>query len=131
MIMNIPPDYLCFKIKILKKLLLGIFVGGIAAFVFGYKGFCLGYIVGGFVAMSIFSLLYKYVLIARGLSLPKRKKFLAIRALILFFIMAITLFIAINKGLDVFLGAAAGMLLLKLVMFVEAIGRIKWPGKTS
>lgn len=123
--MNIPVDYLIFKIKILKRLVIGTAVIGTSSFFLGYKGFCLGYIVGNLVAGAVFSLLYKYVLLIRDFGSLKRKRFLIIKALTLYFIMAITLFIAIKKGLDVFLGAALGIISLKLIMFLEVMRKEK------
>jgi len=118
--MAVPTEYLVFKINILKKLLIATLFVSLSAFLIGQKGFSLGFIVGGLLAMAIFSLLYKYVLMLRNIELSKRKRFIVPRAFILIGIMAFALAIGIKKGVPVFLGTAMGVLLLKIVIFIQA-----------
>lgn len=118
--MNIPADYFIFKINILKKLILITLAVCLIAFLSGQRGFSLGFLVGGLLAMAIFSLLYKYVLALRNIQLPKRKKFIAARALLIFLLMGLALAIGIKKGLPVFFGTAAGIFSLKIAIFTQA-----------
>ncbi|MFC1808225.1 hypothetical protein ACFL0T_07690 [Candidatus Omnitrophota bacterium] len=117
--MNTPTDYIVFKITILKRSVLLIGVALLLALLSGNKGLAAGVLVGGLVSMAIFSLLYKYVLTLASLSMEQRKKFIIPRALLVYTIMGATLFIAITKGVAVFLGAAAGLFVLKIAIFLE------------
>jgi len=121
--MNIPEDFLLFKITILKRCLLISLAVSLAALLLGQKGFALGAFIGGCMAICIFSLLSKYVLALGSLSSRQRKKFLIAKALLIYAIMGITLFIAIKKGLPVFLGTAAGLLSLKVAIFTTEVFR--------
>lgn len=119
--MNAPVEYLVFKINILKKSSLIILFISVISLLFKQGPFALGCFFGGLISILIFSLLYKYVLVVRNLSLPQRKKFFIPRALLIYTIMGLTLFIAIKKGLPVFLGTASGLLSLKIAVFTEGL----------
>ncbi|NQT90987.1 MAG: hypothetical protein HQ558_07020 [Candidatus Omnitrophica bacterium] len=118
--MSVPVEYLIFKVKILKRSFFIIAIVSVAAFLFRQSGFAFGFLVGGVMSVFIFQLLYKYVLALREISAGQRKKFLIPRALLIYLIMGVVLFIAIKKGMPVFIGAAAGLFSLKLVIFAEA-----------
>jgi len=117
--MDAPQGFLLFKISIIKRCLLIVLVASLASLLLGQEGFSLGVLIGGCIAICIFSLLSKYVLALGGLSSRQRKRFLIPKALLIYAIMGITLFIAIKKGLPVFLGTAAGLLTLKAAIFAE------------
>lgn len=117
--MSIPIEYLVFKVHILKRCGLIILFVSVISLLFKQGSFALGCFFGGLISILIFSLLYKYVLTVRGLPLPQRKKFFIPRALLVYTIMGLTLFIAIKKGLPVFLGTATGLLSLKIAIFIE------------
>jgi len=117
--MQPPQELLIFKITILKRCLLIISFACLAAFIFRQRDFAFGFLVGGLISMAVFSLLYKYVLAARSFSPLKRKKYLIPKALLIYVIMGAALFIAVKKGLPVFLGTAAGLLCLKAAIFAE------------
>ena len=121
--MQAPKEFLLFKITIFKRCLLILLAGCIASFVFRQGAFALGFFMGSLISMAIFSLLYRYILAAKDFSPRQRKKFLIPKALLIYVIMGITLFIAIKKGLPVFLGCAAGLLSLKIAIFAEAFKR--------
>ena len=117
--MDAPQDFLLFKISIIKRCLLIVLVVFFVSLLLGQEGFSLGVLIGGCLTICIFSLLAKYVLVLRDLSSRQRKRFLIPRALLIYAIMGITLFIAIKKGLPVFLGTAVGLLALKAAIFAE------------
>jgi len=117
--MNVPTEFLVFKIKLAKRCLLLCLVLSSVFLVLGRQGIAQGVFIGGIIAILVLSLLSKYILALRGVSALERRKFLIPRALGLYAIMGITLFIAIKKGIAVFLGAALGLLLLKLVVYLE------------
>lgn len=116
---NIPAEYLIFKINVLKKIFLITIVIPFSALVIGQKAFAMGFCVGGFLSMAIFCLFYKYVLAIRGLEYPVRKKFIIAKALLIYFFMGLALFIAIKKGIHVFLGTVTGLFSLKLAVFIQ------------
>ena len=115
----VPKEYLIFKIQILKRVFLAAGVLSLTAFFIGQKGFSAGILVGGLVSISVFSLLYKYILDIRGFTAPRRKRVIISKYFIVYIIMAAALFIGIKKGLAVFLGVAAGLILLKIAIFTE------------
>jgi hypothetical protein len=116
---NVPVEYLAFKMTIFKRCLFIALIAVSISFLLGQKDFASGLIFGSLISLTIFSLLYKYVLALRGLNLPEKKRFIMPRALLIYMIMGITLFIAIKKGLPVFLGAACGIFSLKIAVFME------------
>ena len=118
--MNVPAEYLIFKINIYKKMLLAIAAISLTALFLGQKGFAMGFFVGGALALAVFSLLYKYVLTLRGLQPAGRKKFIIPRALLIYFIMGAALAIGMKKGIPAFLGTAAGIFALKVTIFIQA-----------
>lgn len=118
--MNAPAEYLIFKINVLKRLFLLIPGVSISALLFGQREFALGFFIGGALSMAIFSLLYKYVLETRNFSAQRRKKFIISRSLLIYAIMGIALLIGIKKGIPAFLGTAAGLLSLKIAVFIQA-----------
>lgn len=120
--MSVPQEYFVFKINIFKKLFLITAAVSLITFFLGGKGFALGFLVGGAISAAIFSLLYKYVLIMRGIKLPGRKRFIAGRALVIYAIMAAALLIGLKKGIPVFLGTAAGIFSLKVAIFAQVFG---------
>lgn len=123
--MSIPIEYLLFKISILKKCSVIILLISAISILFKQGGFALGCFIGGFISIFIFLLLYKYVLVLKDLSPPQRKKFFIPRSLLIYAIMGLTLFIAIKKGIPVFLGTALGLLSLKLAIFTEVFKKRK------
>jgi len=108
------------KIGIFKKVFLIGAIVAVISFLAGAGRFATGFIAGGLISICIFSLLYKYVLAMRGLDAGARRKFIIPRALLVYAIMGITLFISIKKGMPVFLGAVLGMFSLKLAIFAQA-----------
>ena len=118
--MNIPTEYLTFKLNIFRKLFLFILGVCIISLLLRQKEFSTGFLVGGLLSAAIFSLLYKYVLDIRGFPLAKRKNFLIARSLLISLIMGAALFIGIKKGLHAFLGVAAGLVSLKIAVFTQA-----------
>jgi hypothetical protein len=125
--MNVPEEYFIFKISILKKLILITIGLSTAAFFAGQRGFSAGILVGGLISAAVFSMLYKYVLRVRGISPSNKRAFLISRYLLIYGVMALTLLIGIKKGIGVFLGAASGLILLKVVIFWEG-SRQKYVG---
>ena len=117
--MNIPANYYIFKINILKKIFLIILGISLIALPLGQKGFFFGFLIGSLLSMAIFLLLYKYVIAINGLELAKRKNFLITRSLLIYILMGLALFIGIKKGVPVFLGTAAGLLTLKIAIFIQ------------
>jgi len=117
--MDIPAEYLIFKINILKRIFLVTLAVSLGAMLFGQKGFALGFCVGGLLSIAIFSLFYKYVLAIRGLEPPARKRFIVTKALLIYFLMGLALFIGIKKGITVFLGTATGLFSMKLAVFIQ------------
>jgi len=118
--MEVPRDYFVFKINVLKKLLLFTLGVCLASLAFGQKEFSLGFFMGGMLSMATFALLYKYVLQMRNFSASGRKKFIMARSLLIYLIMGLALFIGIKKGMATFLGVAAGFILLKIAVFMQA-----------
>ena len=94
--MAVPLDYFLFKMRVLKKSFVITLLLSFAAFLSGQKGFSSGAAVGGLISIAVFLLLYKYVLCLRGVSRARRKNFLIPRALFIYILVGLTLFIAIN-----------------------------------
>ena len=117
--MDVPPEYFIFKIHILRKVALITLGVCRVSVLLGRKDFALGFFFGGLLSLAIFSLLYRYVLMLRNFQPPKRKMFIMTKALALYFVMAIALFIGIKKGIPVFLGTALGILSLKAAIFMQ------------
>ncbi|NQT94885.1 MAG: hypothetical protein HQ572_00390 [Candidatus Omnitrophica bacterium] len=117
--MSVPLEYLLFKITIYKRVIFIVATISIVALLLRHGDFALGAVVGGLIAVAIFSLLYKYVLALRNIQIGQKGRFIIPRALMLYAIIGFTLFIAITKGLPVFLGAAAGIFSLKIAIFLE------------
>jgi len=117
--MSVPAEYLVFKVNIYKKVLFITLAASLAALLLGQRGFATGFFIGGLLSMAIFSLLYKYVLALRNLALPRRKRFIMPRALLIYAIMGVALAIGIKKGIPVFIGTAAGLLSLKIAVFIQ------------
>ena len=120
--MNIPTEYFIFKVNVFKKIFIITTSIFLLTLVLGQKDFAFGFLVGGLLSFAIFSLLYKYILVMRGLDAPQRKKFITLRMLIIYAIMALALFIGIKKGITVFLGTAAGIFSLKIAIFIQVFG---------
>ena len=117
--MDVPLEYLVFKVTIFKRCAFIISVICVAALLLKQGGFAVGCFIGGLISVLNFSLLYKYVLALRGLSRQRRKRFLIPKSLLIYLIMGLTLFIAAKKGMPVFFGAAAGIFSLKIALFWE------------
>jgi len=117
--MSVPTEYLIFKMNILKKIFLLTGPICIITALIGYKGFSLGFLVGGLLSMAIFSLMYKYVLSMKGLPSSRRRIFIVPRSLIMYFLMGAALFIGIKKGIPVFLGTLTGLLSLKAAIYIQ------------
>ena len=116
--MNPPLEYIVYKISILKKamiLLLSILIPS----VFFNKGFALGFFMGGCISLANFSLLSKYILEMKDLAVRKAQRFIVLRFLGMYLIMAVVLVIGINKGLVTFFGVAAGLLIIKFAIFLS------------
>jgi len=117
--MSIPANYYIFKINILKKIFLIILGVSLITLPLGQKDFFFGFLIGSLLSTAIFSLLYKYVIAINGLEPTKRKNFLITRSLLIYILMGLALFIGIKKGVPVFLGTAAGLLTLKMAIFIQ------------
>jgi len=115
-----PPEYMIYKINIMKKSLFLVLAGSFASLFFS-RQFSLGFFVGGAVSVANFSLLAGYILRMRGLSSRKARGFIVSRFLVMYLIMAVTLFIGITKGLVVFTAAALGLLAVKFAIFLNGI----------
>jgi len=118
--MNVPAEYIIFKLNIFKKLFLFTLGACTISLLLRQKEFSAGFLMGGLLSAAIFSLLYKYALEIRGFPLAKRKTFLIARSLLISLIMGAALFIGIKKGLNTFLGTAAGLISLKIAVFAQA-----------
>jgi hypothetical protein len=118
---SVPSEYVLYKISILKKSIGLLILSVAAAALLGHKGVATGLFFGGCVSILSFMRLYKYVLAIRETSGRQAKKFLAGRFLIIYLFAGITLFIALTKGPDVFLGAAAGLMLIRLCVFLDGL----------
>lgn len=116
--MNIPVEYLIYKINILKKCLLLMAIG-IVVGLFWNRNFSFGFFVGSFIAMANFSLLSKYVLRMREMPIKAAQRFIILRFLLMYMIMAAALFSAVKKDVTVFLAVALGLLIVKAVIFVD------------
>jgi len=116
--MNTPVEYLIYKINILKKCLLLMAIG-IVVGLFWNRNFSFGFFVGSFIAMANFSLLSKYVLRMREMPIKAAQRFIILRFLLMYVIMAAALFSAVKKDVTVFLAVALGLLIVKAVIFVD------------
>jgi len=116
--MNTPVEYLIYKINILKKCLLLMAIG-IVVGLFWNRNFSFGFFVGSFIAMANFSLLSKYVLRMREMPIKAAQRFIILRFLLMYMIMAAALFSAVKKDVTVFLAVALGLLIVKVVIFVD------------
>ena len=124
--MNVPVEYLIYKINILKKCLLLMAIG-IVVGLFWNRNFSFGFFVGSFIAMANFSLLSKYVLKMREMSIKAAQRFIILRFLLMYVIMAAALFSAVKKDVVVFLAVALGLVIVKVVIFVDNfISRKRW-----
>ncbi|MBL7197308.1 MAG: ATP synthase subunit I [Candidatus Omnitrophica bacterium] len=116
--MNAPVEYLIYKINILKKCLLFMVIGIIVG-LFWDKNFSFGFFVGSFIAIANFSLLSKYVLQMRDMSIKAAQRFIILRFLLMYVIMAVVLFSAVKKDMITFLAVALGLIIVKVVIFVD------------
>jgi len=116
--MNTPVEYLIYKINILKKCLLLMAIG-IVVGLFWNRNFSFGFFVGSFIAMANFSLLSKYVLRMREMPIKAAQRFIILRFLLMYVIMAAALFSAVKKDVTAFLAVALGLLIVKVVIFVD------------
>ena len=117
---NIPFEFLFYKLTIMKRTLFIILAVSFVT-LFLSKEFSLGFFVGGLIAMANFSLLAKYILKMRELSVNKAKRFIVSRFFIIYLIMAAALFIGATKGMAVFFGVAAGLLTVKFAIYINGI----------
>ena len=120
--MSIPVEYVICKINILKKAVIAALAVLIVSLFFD-RGFSLGFFMGGCVALANFSLLSKYILQMRELSIKKAQRFIVSKFLFMYLIMGAALFIGKTKGLETFLGVAAGLLIIKIAIFLDGLGR--------
>ena len=116
--MNVPLEYLIYKINILKKCLLFMAIG-IVVGLFWNRNFSFGFFVGSFIAMANFSLLSKYVLKMREMSIKAAQRFIILRFLLMYMIMAVALFSAVKKDVMAFLAVALGLVIVKVAIFVD------------
>jgi hypothetical protein len=117
---EIPVEYVIYRISILKRAVVTIAVVSVAMLFF-MKGCALGFFVGGLIAMANFSLLSKYVVEMRNFPVARAKRYIIGKFLIQYLVMAVTLFIGATKGITVFAGTALGLLVIKAVIFQEAV----------
>ena len=118
--MNAPIEYVVFKISILKRALI-LLLPLLIVSVFLSRGFALGFLMGGLISLANFSLLSKYILEMKDLTIKKAQRFIILRFLGMYLIMAAVLVIGITKSLVTFFGVALGLFLVKIVIFLERL----------
>lgn len=115
---EIPLEYLIYRINILKKAVFIILAISLAGLFFSRK-FSVGFLVGGAIAMMNFSLLARHIAAMRDFALKKAKRYIMGKFLVMYIIMALFLFVAITKGVHVFIGTALGLLVIKFTIFMD------------
>lgn len=124
----IPVEYLIYKINIMKKAFLIIASVSLLMLFFSRK-FSLGFFVGGLISMANFSLLAGYIAKMRSFALNRAKRYIISKFLVMYLVMAITLFIGATKGMVVFAGTALGLLVIKMAIFSDgALVKYAKPG---
>jgi hypothetical protein len=117
---TVPLDYIVYKITIMRRALFAMIAFCLAAMFFS-RGLAAGIVVGGLISIANFSLLAKYIIAMRGFSVAKAKQYIIGKFLVQYVIMAAALFIAATKGMDVFIGTAVGLLMVKVSLFLEMV----------
>ena len=120
--MSVPAEYVICKINILKKGAIVMF-GVLILSLFFDRGFSLGFFMGGCIALANFSLLSKHILQMREFSIKKAQRFIVAKFLLMYLIMGLALFIGRTKGLPTFFGVAAGLLVIKIAIFLNSLAR--------
>ncbi len=87
-----------------------------------HKGLAaLGILCGALTAIACFQLLAGAILVSPYYALEKIKPYFFLKYLTRYAIMGVVLFWGARIGLNFFLGAAGGLLLIYLVIFLEAL----------
>jgi hypothetical protein len=86
---------------------------------FWSKNFSWGFFLGSFISLANFSLLSKYVLKMKQMPIKAAQRFIISRFLLMYVIMAAALFAAVKKGLISFLAVALGLILVKIVIYLD------------
>ncbi len=115
---EIPLEYLIYRINILKKTLFITLAISLAGLFFSRK-FSTGFFVGGALAMMNFSLLAGHIARMRDFPVKAARRYIIGKFLIMYAVMAVFLFIAIMKGMPVFIGMATGLLSVKFAIFLD------------
>ena len=85
------------------------------------KFIALGILLGVFTGMFSFHLLTKYIRTSLSIGLSRIKPYFFLKYLIRYVIMGVVLFFSAKIGLKFFLGTAAGLLLIYLVIVFDSI----------
>ena len=115
----------------IKALLLGVLVG-IAGLILGFFMFSIGIVVGTLTSMLNFKLLAIRTNILTSSGKTPNPFFVIGSYLFRLIIMGAVLWVAINKGLELFLGACLGLFTVTLAIYAETfLNREKIYGRSS
>jgi len=121
----IKDDFARFRLDILAKSFAAGAVIIIAGLLFKQRLFSLGYLIGLLISVSHFSNMYSNIRAISNLGIKRVKLYLTIRYLSFYVVLAFVLVATFLKDKSMFVGAVAGFLSIKIVIYVDAFLRRK------
>lgn len=126
----IKDDFARFRLDILLKSFITGAVIIIAGLLLKQKLFSFGYLIGLLVSISHFSNMYSSIRTLSNQQIKKIKLYLSLRYLLFYFVLAFVLLASFLKDKSMFIGAVAGFLSIKVVIYVDMFLIKKWTQQT-